>query len=120
MTTQLTLDSFAARQLKDKGIDKILTNQAPWLDAAIEQIKSMKIPDRGLRASQAPYSDNSMPADQIRQRIQNTIGEPNHPNAWGALFRTAMRRGLLIDTGRMTKSSITTSHSRRIPVYQIP
>lgn len=47
---------------------------------------------------------------------ENGIGEPHHPNAWGALMRKlAMTRNLRI-VGYV-KSSLPSAHSRRVALW---
>ena len=70
---------------------------------------------QGLAAVSAIPSGTELMAEDLR-RVFYT--KPRHDNAWGALARTAVRRGLLVPTGEIRKSRRKQAHSRRCPVYR--
>jgi hypothetical protein len=51
-------------------------------------------------------------------RSAGRIEEPHHPNAWGAVWATATRSGLVSETGTLRKMRAPGSHARRSPVYR--
>lgn len=51
-------------------------------------------------------------------RLAVMLPPPHHHNAWGAVIRMAVRRGLLMDTGQMAHMTSKKSHARRSPVYR--
>lgn len=55
--------------------------------------------------------------EQIRARVLAHCIEPHHPNGWGALILAAVKRGVLVHTGRSTAMAAVKSHARRTPVY---
>jgi hypothetical protein len=44
---------------------------------------------------------------------------PHHHNAWGGLTNQLVRAGILIDTGRLAKSTCVRSHGRRQPIWRV-
>lgn len=55
--------------------------------------------------------------EQIRARVLAHCLEPHHPNGWGALILAAVKRGVLVHTGRSTAMAAVKSHARRTPIY---
>ena len=45
--------------------------------------------------------------------------KPDHHNAYGALIRIAVQRGLLRPTGEFARMEAPTSHRRITPVYRV-
>jgi hypothetical protein len=58
-------------------------------------------------------------ADAIRSKLESVGLEPDSPNGWGPIFRTAVGRKLLIPTGRWACSGRPDSRSRKIPEYVV-
>lgn len=52
-------------------------------------------------------------ADELREWAKNNGITPNHPNAWGAVFRTGFRR-----VG-YKQSTTTSAHHRAISVWKL-
>lgn len=44
--------------------------------------------------------------------------KPRHPNAWGAAVSHAIKRKLILPTGRWKKMTSATSHARMTPEYR--
>ena len=84
--------------LRDKGIQKVSINNQLWLERA-----------RGVAASVAAYK-GSVTTDDLRG--DTLIGEPGHPNAWGAVFRDKRFKPV-----GYTKSQIPSTHARMIRVW---
>lgn len=55
--------------------------------------------------------------EQIRARILANGIAPHHPNAWGSLILSAVKRGFLRPTGRYTPMADVRSHGRQTPIY---
>ena len=58
-------------------------------------------------------------ADSVKREAKRMdLGEPHHPNAWGAAFRVALLAGVMERTGRYVRSERTSRHSSMIPQYR--
>lgn len=96
---------FSARQAKNTTLAKIVGKAGhEWMTAALLAIHEL---EPGV------YS-----GETIRIRVlEKGLRKPHHHNAWGALINMAVKRKLLVDTGRMTNMRETRSHARRTPLY---
>ena len=56
--------------------------------------------------------------EDIRFLVANRIGEPRHPNAYGALVSTLIKRNIIVPTGEYRAMKDNTSHARKTPVYK--
>ena len=91
-----------ARKGRDEGIERVGGHNPAWLSRYYDFVKT-KIP-AGIVFT----------AEHVRRRAGPIIGEPNHPNAWGAAANGAFRRGLLGKTGNMVTPRAKKSHARAI------
>ena len=101
--TQLDI-SFTPRtgeDLKERGLASVEDNSEPWMRAAVSTLERARL--------ETPWT-----CDDLREVLEAAnLGEPHHPNAWGALARNvAKARGLKI-VG-YTKSGRASAHVRRI------
>ena len=97
-------DLFAGRELRDQGIESVTENSKRWQDEALQIIA-------GAQFFQAT-------GEELRAPIVAAIGEPHHPNAWGALINTALKRGLIAKTGRYTQMRRASAHARVNAIYR--
>lgn len=105
----MTEDLFVARQARDEGIAKTVLKNESWLERCISKLKTMKLCGHVV-----------VTGETIRVwMLANGIENPSSPHAWGALVRTAMKRGLLRDTGRQEQMMTEKSHARRTPLWEI-
>jgi hypothetical protein len=96
-----------ARKGRDDGIERVGAHNPVWLSRYYDFVT--KIP-----------SGIVFTAEHVRRRAAPIIGEPNHPNAWGAAANGAFRRGLLSKTGYMRTPKAKKSHARAIQEYRKP
>jgi hypothetical protein len=92
-------DLEAARTARDTGVDLVSENTYENWKATVDLIIG------AFAASGYIFT-----ADDVRQVAAGPgyeIGEPHHPNAWGARFITAARQDLIYP--------IATKHSKRPP-----
>ncbi len=95
---QLSLD--LARAARDEALSRVETNAGvAWNKAALHHIANLP--------------DGEYIGEDIRVSCEAVGIQPHHPNAWGALIRTAIARGLLIQTGRLRAMTGEKSHARR-------
>jgi hypothetical protein len=108
MTDNLDLfDTGDAR--RDRDIAQVLEHQ-PW--TLIAHVT------KHLATYSKVYAGMEFTAQDFREAYGRMGGhEPTHPNAWGALFRNALKAGLIQATGRYRKSTAPASHSRMVQIY---
>ena len=106
--TQATLDEWQAEALAKQGIQQVTENGKGWQQDALKAVRGFCTINQGCH-DQA----------QIRVHIERQCGQPHHPNAWGALFRSAVSQGFLIRTEVMQKSRIPSTHGRMVPVFKV-
>ena len=104
----MTGDLFIARQQRDVGIAKTAHKNESWLERCLAKLPQMRL-----------YNAFTT-GEQLRVwMLESGIENPTSQHAWGALIRTAMKRGLLRDTGRVAQMTTEKSHARRTPLWEI-
>lgn len=58
-------------------------------------------------------------AEEMRRVCEEAGIKPHHHNAWGSLTNQLVKAGVLIDTGRLAKSTSVRSHARRQPIWKV-
>ena len=58
-------------------------------------------------------------AEEMRRVCEEAGVVPHHHNAWGSLTNHLVKAGILIDTGRLGKSTSVRSHARRQPIWRV-
>jgi hypothetical protein len=58
-------------------------------------------------------------AEEMRRVCEEAGVVPHHHNAWGGLTNQLVKAGILIDTGRLAKSTCVRSHGRRQPIWRV-
>ena len=104
MTGQLNfwnLDGSGAAR-KEKGLDSVESHEATF----VEKMRN--------RAVEIATESGTVTSDDLRRYAKAYGITPNHPNAWGAIFRGKLWRSV----GRK-KSTLTTNHSREIRVWAL-
>jgi hypothetical protein len=64
-------------------------------------------------------SGNECLAEEFRRVCEEAGIRPHHHNAWGSLTNQLVKAGILIDTGRLGKSTSLRSHARRQPIWRV-
>ncbi len=96
--------------LRDEGIAKVTEHNENWMDLAIREVERFTIQsDEG--------GEGNFTGEDIRFWCSRTIGCPHHPNAWGALTNTLLKRKIIKPTGEWRKMRDDRSHARKTPVY---
>ena len=104
------VDLMTSRSERNKGIQKVSLNNDDFMTRALAYIRW-----RGLVPL---HSKEEFTGEQIRQWMQFEYIVPAHPNAWGALISTAVKRKLIVPTGSYTQMRSKTSHARKTAVYR--
>lgn len=97
----------ASEAARDHAIAAVSTNAGPEF---IEQAKAV-ILDR--------LSGTECLAEEFRRVCEEAGIRPYHHNAWGSLTNQLVKAGILIDTGRLAKSTSVRSHARRQPIWRV-
>jgi hypothetical protein len=58
-------------------------------------------------------------AEEMRRVCEEAGVAPHHHNAWGSLTNQLVKAGILLETGRMAKSTCVRSHARRQPIWRV-
>jgi hypothetical protein len=103
-------DSTTGQQLKEKGIREVSEHNENWMRDAV--CWSDKY------ARQFAGTDVKFAGEDLRFFVSRWAGEPRHPNAWGALINTLIKRNIIIPTGEHRQMKDSRSHSRSTPVYR--
>lgn len=104
MTDQF--DLFGSKAARDAAIAQVEENAGDFMDCALFLLEN------GIE-------DDALVTGETVRKIVTAVGiVPHHPNAWGALIRTAVKRGLLIETGQWRQMEDIRSHARRTPLYR--
>lgn len=56
--------------------------------------------------------------EDIRALVSSFVGQPHHPNAWGALTMALVRQNHIVATGTVAKMKTPSSHARRTFEYR--
>ena len=98
----------AAIKARDRALKSVADNSEDWMEKALEALKYLS-------------TRREWTGEDIRLLISKPgiVGAPHHHNAWGALINTAVRRKLIVATGRYESMKTTKSHARKTPVYRV-
>jgi hypothetical protein len=97
-------DAERARHERDAALQRVSSNAGRWIDRAMAAI------------SLVPAFEGT--AEDLRFRlVRDGLEPPHHHNAWGAVTRKALDRGLLKRTGKLRAMTGAKSHARRTEVY---
>ena len=89
--------------LRDEGIAKVSSNNSDWLKRCIALARHIVSP--------------SFTAEDIRLQFEKLGLIPTHPNAWGALTNSLVKRGIIKKTGQYRQMKDPRSHARETAVY---
>ena len=98
------------RVLRDEGIRVVSEHNENWTEQALKYA-AVWVEDR-------KHWQWDFTGEEIRFDVTMGIGHPNHPNAWGALINTLIKRKIIVPTGEHRQMKDKTSHARQTPVYK--
>ncbi len=98
------LPLFTGEVLRDEGIAKVSDHSGKWMELCILEVEIWRM-------------DDTFTGEDIRHHCSYTVGLPKHPNAFGALVNTLVRRKIIKHTGEYRAMRDSSSHARRTPVY---
>ncbi len=101
------LPLFTGEVLRDEGISKVSDNNEKWMERCIKEVSDW-----------LPISERkTFTGEDLRFVLNCNVGCPAHPNAWGALVNTLIRRKIIKPTGEYRAMRDENSHARKTPVY---
>lgn len=83
-------------ELKDQGIERVLSNNQDWRERTLEEIVYIS------------HKMDKFTSDDVRKACCNLT--PKNGNAWGAIMNAAAKKGLIKKTGSYVKSKIPSNH----------
>lgn len=93
-------------QARDLALASVAENNAAWMAKGLSLLGRM----RGCFAQAS--------GEQVRMwLLSQGLGQPTTSHAWGSLINHAVRRGVLVDSGKTVKMQQPGSHSRRTPLW---
>ena len=106
-------NSDTGQQLKEKGLKSVRENNENWMELCVSLLRS------GFRyVNHAGHGGNDFTGEDIRFHCERIIGPPKHPNAYGALINTLIKRKIIVPTGEHRQMKDRSSHARSTPVYK--
>lgn len=91
--------------MRDEGIKKVADNNEKWMERCVKSVQQFET------------HQDTFTGEDIRFHCGGRIGYPAHPNAWGALINTLVRRKIIKPTGEYRAMRDDSSHARKTPVY---
>ncbi len=97
---------FSGELLRDEALEKVASHNESWMECCICSVENHDLWDGG-----------NFTGEEIRFLCYAQVGNPTHPNAWGALVNTLVRRKIIRPTGEYRAMKDDSSHARKTPVY---
>lgn len=94
-------------RLRDQVLKKVGENNENWLEACVK-----------LFCESVGSRFCTFTGEDIRFECSAWVGEPKHPNAWGALINSLVKRKVIEATGEYRSPKDKSSHARKIQVYR--
>jgi hypothetical protein len=98
-------DLAEGKRLRDRGIEQISNHNEPWIVLCQRE------------AEHFISTRDSFTGEDIRFHCQFKVGLPRHPNGWGALINSLVKRKIIRANGQLFQSKNETSHARKAQVY---
>jgi hypothetical protein len=106
------LDFIASAQERNAGLKNIATNNSEWLTLGILQIEQLPKEAEGWTNFEHGFT-----GEDLRNILTSRIGKPSSPHGWGSLIMHAVRRELIVNTGRYIPMKDVRSHARKTALY---
>lgn len=99
-------DAARALRERDVGIRRVIDGNPEFKQCAAAYIDRL------------PYDWWGSGEDIRRGYLNTSEPKPSHPNAWGGVIMGAVRRGVLINTGKRKHMEAEKSHGRTTDIYR--
>ncbi len=100
------LPLFTGEVLRDEGIAKVTEHNEKWMDLCVMKMEQSKW-----------LGDGTFTGEDVRHYCEYSVGCANHPNAYGTLINTLLKRKIIKPTGEYRAMRDDSSHARKTPVY---
>lgn len=101
------------RALKADGIDRVSVSCAKWLAKTIIDLRNWL--DLEMWAGNPLFTMEQFKAHCVKERME----PPPVTNAWGALTRSALSRGMIEWTGEHVSAQAPDAHGRAVKLWRI-
>ncbi len=101
------LPLFTGEVLRDEGIAKVTEHNENWMERCL-YFAGFYVFSGGVE---------TFTGEDLRFYLSGVVGCPKHPNAWGALINTLLKRKIIKPTGEWRQMRDDRSHARKTPVY---
>lgn len=103
---EMQIDLFKSRKRRDAGIAQTSERNSMFLGAAMDVLLLLR-------------ERKTITGEQLRYEVASRVNlQPTSPHVWGAIIRTAVKRGVLKDSGRTGQMQDVKSHARRTPIWE--
>jgi hypothetical protein len=103
--TQLNIFDYAAAvTAREVAVNQVLGHNAKWSEVAMAALRSF-----------AGRVGRSFTTEDFR--VANLVAPPGHPNAWGALFNGAAKKGIIRQVGFARPANVR-SHSSVVMTWE--
>lgn len=102
----------SGKELKQIGQQLALSVDVSWKECAFAELEKFceRLKEEGK--PEFVFEDFRLHCEGIM------VGEPHHPNAWGALATSAAKEGLIEWTGKGVQAKGVKAHSRLVRVWR--
>lgn len=104
---------LTGQQLKEAGQQLVLSVDVAWKDHAMAELEKFCETMKEAGKGEFVFEDFRLHCEGI------VVGEPHHPNAWGALATCAAKDGLIEWTGKGVQAKGVKAHSRLVRVWRV-
>jgi hypothetical protein len=103
----IEFDAEKSMQNKKDGMEKVAASNLPWMEAVRNRLRIV------LKGREGEL----LTGEDIRATLTELGLEPNHPNAWGSLINTLIKKKVLIPTSQYRPMRDPRSHARSTRIY---
>lgn len=104
-------DLMEGKKLREEGITQVSVHNESWMDRCLRRAEGFAVQRKGLM-------NDTFTGEDIRFYCKDYIEQPKHPNAWGALINTLVKRNVIRSTGQYQQPKDKSSHARAIQIYR--
>ncbi len=97
---------FTGEVLRDEAIANVTEHNGKWMALCVMKMEQSKW-----------LGDGTFTGEDVRHYCEYSVGCANHPNAYGALINTLLKRKIIKPTGEYRSMKDDRSHARKTPVY---
>lgn len=104
-------DLLNAVQLRDAGIESVMSHNETWADRAFIELEFFS-----RQRTHLYWKSEFTPTDIRTWLSACDVGQPDNCNAWGGYIKLCIKRKLIVDSGLPSRR--TGAHARKQTVYK--